>query len=323
MELKGILHAAILGHAVGDALGVPVEFESRSELTLCPVTRMIGYGSYDVPAGTWSDDTSMTLATLDSLSCGLDYRDLMERFCRWANDAEYTPYHEVFDMGIATRNALLRYLRGEADPLQCGGSGEYDNGNGSLMRILPAAIWTWAKFSGKAPCPEALDVIYNISSLTHAHLRSKMACGIFTFIVYSLLETPKKSAVISALSQANCHYRRDDEFRQEIDYFSRLFSDTFIRLPEDEIKSTGYVVDTLEAAIWCLLTTNNYRECVLKAVNLGGDTDTVAAIAGGLAGILYGPDAIPHEWLEVLAKREAIEDLCDSFYRRAICPALM
>lgn len=318
MELNQTIRAAILGHAVGDALGVPVEFQTREELAAHPVTRMTGFGSYSVPAGSWSDDTSMTLATMDSLTRGLDYRDMMERFCRWANDAAYTPTDEVFDMGIATRNALLTYLRGEAEPLACGGAREYDNGNGSLMRILPAALWVWAKFPAGNPCTEALDVIYNISSLTHAHPRSKMACGIFTFITYALLSSPEKNAAIRALRQANSHYQRDFRFQRETSRFSRLFSVDFAALPESEIKSSGYVVDTLEAAVWCLLTTDSYRECVLKAVNLGNDTDTVAAIAGGLAGILYGPDVIPHGWLDTLARRQYIEDLCGKFYQVVI-----
>lgn len=318
MALKETIRTAILGHAVGDALGVPVEFKPRGDLAAHPVTQMMGFGSYDVPAGTWSDDTSMTLATLDSLSRDLDYRDLMERFCRWANDAEYTPYHEVFNMGIATRNALLKYLKGEADPVHCGGSGEHDNGNGSLMRILPAAIWVWVKFTGNVPCVGALDVIHQVSALTHAHPRSQMACGIFAFIVHALLSSPQKSAVTAALQRAGAHYRSDAGFQQEAGHFSRLFSEAFTTLPEEEIQSSGYVVDTLEAAVWCLMTTDSYRACVLKAVNLGSDTNTVAAIAGGLAGILYGPDAIPREWLDTLARRQYIEDLCDRFYQAVI-----
>ena len=102
----------------------------------------------------------------------------------------------------------------------------------------------------------------------------------------------------------------------EFDHFKRIFADDFEALPEEKIKSTGYVVDTLEAALWCLLTTESYRECVLKAVNLGGDTDTVAAVAGGLAGALYGIEGIPEEWLNTLIKREYIEEICE---RAAVC----
>ena len=128
--------SAIMGLCVGDALGVPVEFSSREQLKRNPVVDMRAYGTYNQPAGTWSDDTSMTLCTLDSLSNGLDYKDIMEKFLSWYKDGEYTPHGEAFDIGMATSKALNKYASGEK-PLESGGRGERDNGNGSLMRILP------------------------------------------------------------------------------------------------------------------------------------------------------------------------------------------
>jgi ADP-ribosylglycohydrolase len=129
----------------------------------------------------------------------------------------------------------------------------------------------------------------------------------YAFILFHLLADPNKPFICTALRRAEAYLR--DNF--EISYYTRLFDSDFANLPEDEIKSTGYVVDTLEAAVWCLLTTDSYRECVLKAVNLGGDTDTIAAVAGGLAGALYGYEGIPGEWRDTLIKRVWIEEMCE------------
>ncbi|WP_426350873.1 ADP-ribosylglycohydrolase family protein [Alloiococcus sp. CFN-8] len=301
---------AILGHAVGDALGVPVEFYNREELDRSPVTEMEGFGTYPYPAGTWSDDTSMTLAALDSLSEGLHYDDIMVKFCQWLYNDEYTPSGETFDNGITTEIALDRYRTGNKPPLECGETGERSNGNGSLMRIIPFILYTKYSSYSMVPLSGKMNIIHNASSLTHGHPRSKIACGIYAYIMDALLDNPRKESVYSGLEKAMDYYKNQEELSK----YTRLFQKNFQELSRDEIKSSGYVVDTLEASIWCLLTTDSYKDCVLKAVNLGEDTDTVAAIAGGLAGILYGYDSIPEEWLSVLARKDYIISLCEKAY---------
>lgn len=303
---KNKLLDGVLGLAVGDALGVPVEFRDRQELKANPVTDMRGYGSHYQPVGTWSDDTSMTLATVDSLKNGIDLADMMQRFDNWYRKAYYTANGNVFDIGIATSRALSRFHQG-ITPTKCGGSQEYDNGNGSLMRILPAAVHCHDKMQ-EAPIAEKLAFIDNVSSLTHAHRRSQIACEIYAFLVWAIMDNPVKDAIRIGLEQAQAWYTVNPE--SESDYYSRLFVPTFVSLLEDEIDSSGYVVSTLEAAVWCLLNTNTYKECVLKAVSLGNDTDTVGAVAGGLAGLLYGAASIPEDWLEQLEKKTYICDLC-------------
>lgn len=310
-----VLSNTLYGFAVADALGVPVEFLSREELEQNPVRDFKGFGSHRVPAGTWSDDTSMTLATLDSLAYGLDYADIMERFCNWVDNAAYTATNEVFDIGNTTHSAIYNFKNGKA-PLTCGCSGEQDNGNGSLMRIIPAVFYVRHKMKD-APLRDKLSIIHNISALTHGHPRSKMACGIYYFILDGLLDDASKTMVRWALSSAEEYYRNEPGFISELGYYERLFSVEFKDLPESQIKSTGYVVDTLEAAVWCLLNTDSYRDCVLKAVNLGSDTDTVAAVAGGLAGCMYcgtGESGIPLEWMEKLLKSKKIDELCSQFF---------
>lgn len=304
----------ILGFVVGDALGVPVEFESRDALQRSPVVGMRGYGSYNQPIGTWSDDSSMTLCTVQSLTHGLDYDDMMERFLRWADEAYMTPWGEVFDMGKVTREALMRYAGGTA-PLDCGAVSECENGNGSLMRILPLALYLYRLH---APAPmnwdEVLPVIHNVSKLTHAHPISLIACGIYCCIAYQLLSgSTLAEGIPEGITCMKTCYSRYHEFAVWLEQFSRVDADVLSSLTEDAIKSDGYVLHTLEAALWCLLHTNSYRDCMLTAVNLGSDTDTVAAIAGGLAGISYGEDAIPLEWLDVIVKLEDIRALSRDF----------
>ena len=307
--------SGVMGICVADALGVPVEFDGRETLRDNPVIDMRSYGTYNQPTGTWSDDTSLTLCLTDSLINGLDYGDIMARFYKWYSEGAYTPHGEVFDAGVSTRKALNRYLGGTT-PLECGGAAERDNGNGSLMRILPILFFLQTTYGTKLyEKAEAFEIIHNVSALTHAHKRSKMACGIYISVASMLMEgIDLKIAVRSGIYEAMKYYGKCAEFTDELRHFERLAGNKFERLLENQIRSSGYVVDTLEAAIWCLLNTRSYKDCVLKAVNLGEDTDTVAAVAGGLAGLYYGYGNIPTEWLSVIARRDYVEELCGKLY---------
>ncbi|HRU42202.1 MAG TPA: ADP-ribosylglycohydrolase family protein, partial [Candidatus Diapherotrites archaeon] len=299
--MSNIVLDGIMGLCVADALGVPVEFTGREMLRKNPVTGMRSYGTCNQPAGTWSDDTSMTLCLADSLSKGLDYNDIMKRFIMWFEEGKYAPHGEVFDVGNATRKALMRFLSGSA-PLECGGLSDHDNGNGSLMRILPIVYYLKDNYGAKiTENDEAMAIIHNVSSLTHAHKRSLIACGIYCSIAAMLMGSTELSTAVSfGISKAVEFYRRHEEYSDELSHYERLNNKSFASVPMEDIKSSGYVVDTLEAAAWCLLNTNDYKECVLTAVNLGEDTDTVAAVAGGLAGLYYGYGSIPQEWLSVI-----------------------
>lgn len=274
----------IMGLSVADALGVPVEFMGRETLERDPVADMRAYGTYNQPAGTWSDDTSMTLCLVDSLSKGLDYNDIMRKFLQWFNLGEYTPFGEAFDIGNTTREALMRFENGTPS-LECGGKSERDNGNGSLMRILPITFYLQSIYGTDFyDIDEAFEIIHDVSMLTHGHKRSQIACGIYITIASMILKgIDLKIAIKTGIYNAIKYYEKHDDFAQELSRFKRLERKDFQETSIDEISSGGYVVDTLEAAIWCLLNTTNYKECVLKAVNLGKDTDTVAAVVGGLA----------------------------------------
>lgn len=307
-DRRKYIAGSVRGLIVGDALGVPVEFRDREYLRENPVTDMMEYGTHHQPKGTWSDDSSMMLCTLDSISKGeIDCDDIMSKFAKWKYDGEYTPYGEVFDCGITTSEALAKYRNGAA-PMECGGRGERDNGNGSLMRILPAALYQIEHGD-----PDNADIVRKVSALTHAHPVSMAGCELYTEILGAIIRfrygESKSGSILDAMSAAfarnHCegigHYYRLEDMR------------AFAALPEDKIKSGGYVVSTLEAALWCFLNTDNYADCVLKAVNLGGDTDTTAAVAGSIAGAYYGVEGIPAEWIECIARKEWIAELIDRF----------
>lgn len=302
----GLIRAAIFGHVIGDALGAPVEFAARQALQQHPVTEMIGGGNRGYPPGAWSDDSSMTLCALESLiQCkGFDGEEMMGRFARWVEDGYMTPAGSAFGIGQTTFAAICRFLCDEDSPVY-GGVREKDNGNGSLMRMLPVVLFNYF-CRPHEPDAQKLETVYQASRLTHAHGRSLVACGIYAFIAGELLDKPASSSVLQGLGKASAFYRNHAEYP----HFARLFSGEFSALPVEEIKSSGYVVDTLEAALWCLLNSGTYGGCVLKAVNLGGDTDTIAAIAGGLAGMLYGEAALPERWLAQLASGRMIDGLC-------------
>lgn len=307
------VYDGIIGLAIGDAMGVPFEFKSRQEIVKNPIVTMAGYGTHNQPKGTWSDDTSLTLALMDSITekKQIVYTDIMDRFSKWLMYNDYTATGEAFDVGNSTSRAIMNYGRG-MDPLECGGASEYENGNGSLMRILPIAYYLQKR--PNLAMEYQMEIVHNLSSLTHRHPISLIGCGIYINIAIILLEN--KLSLYGAVEYA---IKTTIEFYEsgaweDVSAYSRLKDlSSFLELTEIEIRSSGYIVHTLEAALWCLLNTNTYAECVLKAVNLGDDTDTVGAVAGGLAGIYYGADKIPKEWLTALAKKQYIEELCIKF----------
>lgn len=309
MDAK-IIRRMLIGLAVGDALGVPVEFESRYILTAEPVTGMRGGGSWAQEPGTWSDDTSLTVAAMESISRlrKIDYQDIMKNFLRWYERDEFTATGERFDIGNTTRSAIVRYSRKLLPPIKCGSTDEGSNGNGSLMRILPATLYLFGT-RGKIGDDE-LKIIHEFSALTHGHAVSKISCGIYSLIAAQILSGKNfADSVALGMNDAKNFYGTNDDFER----FARLCDENFAALPEDEISSSGYVVDTLEASLWCLLNTDNYKTAMLKAVNLGGDTDTTGAVAGGLAGIIYGVEGIPADWLDTLKRRDYLEKISDNF----------
>ena len=306
----------IMGVVVGDALGCPVQFESREEVARHPVTGMRGYGTFNLPEGSWTDDSSLTIALLESIRRvgEIDLDDIMGNFMKWLYDGEFTPYGESYDIGRGTMQAINRYKKNRKAK-KCGGDEEWNNGNGSLMRIMPACLYcSVMESSGMYSDRDAIDVIHSVGGLTHAHIRSNIACGLYFFMAKYILfrEGSLQERIQEGLTQGFAFYESYLADKENLHYYDRLKDlEAFKSLPADKIKSTGYVVDALGAAVWSLITTDSFDQALLKAVNLGDDTDTVGAIAGGLAGLYYGYDSIPEDWLSAIKRREWIEEMCE------------
>lgn len=317
-ELQTKFRNGIYGVAVGDALGTPVQFCSREELCRYPITGMKDDGTYRLPAGTWSDDTSMSLALAESLGRlnDINYEDIMDNFVKWNNCGKFTSDGKAFDQGYACLTAIEKWTNRKEDgwpkkAIDCGLTAFKDNGNGSLMRILPIAFYIYAKY-GKEESYLHGDIVRNVSRLTHAHPISQFACEFYCNMIYQMLENPglsKKQIFQNAKDVMQKIWKAPELKKDKAELknvFDRLYDSDFDIVPDEEIQSSGFVVHSLEAAIWCFLNTNNYCDCTLKAVNLGEDTDTIAAIAGGLAGIFYGE--IPKEWIDGLRGKEVIKN---------------
>lgn len=273
------LRDGIYGLAIGDAVGVPFEFKERGTFQALD---MIGGGAYNLPPGTWSDDTSMTLATMKSIKDKgkIDLVDIGKNFVKWRYQGEFTPSGNTFAVGRTTNQGIYNFKK-TGNPMTSGLTGERDNGNGSLMRILPLIF---------------IDVdeedIRNVSSITHGHEISIEGCRIYVEIGKKLLKGMDLPSAIRSTEIRHKEYERIHHLES---------------LSIDEIKSTGYVRTTLEAALYILLKTDNFKDSILESVNLGNDTDTIAAVAGGLSGIIYGYDNMPRKWKKLLKNKELIE----------------
>ncbi|OJV56392.1 MAG: hypothetical protein BGO31_14995 [Bacteroidetes bacterium 43-16] len=303
------IKAALFGVATGDALGVPVEFKSRQSIAMNPVKEMSGYGTYNLAPGTWSDDSSMTFCLAESLSKGYDLQHIADTFAAWAYNGYWTPRGVVFDIGIGTSQALWRVKQG-LKPELCGGTDEGDNGNGSLMRILPLLFYIKDR-----DIAERYRIIREVSSITHAHIRSVNACFYYLEFARRILLGEKLPDIYHGLKEEiSAFFATQNMPERELNVLSRLLQDNIYERKIGVIRSNGYVISTLEASIWCLLTSSGFEATVLNAVNLGEDTDTTGAVTGGLAALYYGLEAIPERWINALARKEDIEKLSGQFF---------
>ena len=313
-----ITQNALLGQAAGDAFGVPAEFLSRKEIRRMDLREMIGsdsglnldtrWGNL-IPAGSWSDDTSMTVASMASFVRNggkIDYHDQLAQFARWWDKGEYCSLNYPFGLGGNIDAAMRRFRRG-TPPLECGGKEFMDNGNGALMRILPFSLY--CVFNGLS-AEQTVIVTGNGSSITHAHEISRMCCFIWTEFLRALSEGKSVPEAVEQIE--NIPYRT--WFSKNAADALRQVTEKRIRgLTEEAIGETGYVADTLYAALYSLCHAENYETSIRNAVNLGYDTDTAAAVTGMAAGILYGRETIPEQWLRSLKKKEYLENAAEDF----------
>ena len=283
---------ALIGLAVGDAVGTTLEFKSRD--TYPKLTDMIGGGPFTLQSGEWTDDTAMALALADSLiSRGqLDQTDLMQRFLAWWRRGEYSCTGSCFDIGIATSRALARF-EDDGDPL-AGSTDPNSAGNGALMRLAPIVLH-W--FGIDSEDTHALAELARAQgAVTHGAAASLEACAAFAELTRVAVTAPDKGSVLEHSYSLKFHPEVDD-----------ILAGSWRGKHRRDVRSSGYVLHSLEAAIWCFARTSNFRDAVLLAANLGDDADTTAAITGQLAGAFYGLEAIPAEWRQKLAWGDKIE----------------
>lgn len=299
----------IIGFAIGDALGVPGEFITREELKKNPIISMTEGGVHKQPIGSFSDDTSMTLATIDSIieNKKIVPEDIAQKFVNWFRKAEYTATNKTFDIGDTTRQAIAKYELNIDIAIKCGGVGEYDNGNGSLMRMLPIAYYIY--YTQVKNENNIYQIVRDISSITHAHEISILGCYIYIKYCMFILSGMDKMEAYNKIKEQDYNMFSPDSLSK----YDRILNSDISLLSENKVFSNGYVVHTLEAVFWLFLNSKDYNKTILKAVNLGEDSDTVAAITGSLLGIYYGLDSIRDEWKLSLKRYDYIINLCSNF----------
>lgn len=295
-QLKGL----IWGGIVGDALGVPFEFRTRDSFS---VTDMVGYGTYDLPPGTWSDDTSMTICTLAHLNEQTDLEDLMQKFVAWTTDDYMTTPSGMFDIGNQTSEALRTWSRSGVAATACGPKSEYANGNGALMRIAPVLSLTYHQ-----PLDVQFQIAERYSSLTHGHMCSIVASFLYLVVLEHLVDGASlKEALATVRDKVQPFFENHAEAQHEYTtHYEVVFQPDFDARARTEIASSGYVVDTFQAMIWCALKYEDFASATMAAVALGEDTDTIASLVGQLKGLELGVEAIPTSWIETTRSHEII-----------------
>ena len=282
--------------AAGDAVGTTVEFKTRGSFD--PVTDMAGGGPFGLKPGQWTDDTSMALCLAESLieKQGFDARDQMERYVRWYRDGHLSSTGHCFDIGNATSSALHRFER-TGEPLS-GSTDPHSAGNGSLMRLAPIPMFYY---------PNAEQAVFNASDssrTTHGADECLDACSLYAYMLFKALDGTPKEAILFGAENIKLMEGMSPKIQA-------IAAGEYRDKTEDEIRGSGYVVGSLEAALWCFHKTDAFRDAILNAVNLGDDADTTAAVCGQIAGAYYGESGIPPEWLGRLAMVDLIRSMAD------------
>lgn len=305
-KLKDIIY----GLAIGDALGVPIEFQSRENLKKHKVTKMLSFGTHNQPKGTWSDDTSLTLCLLD----GINYKDhiidtkiIKQNMINWYLKSYFTATNNRFDIGYTTALSIENMEKGY--PIySCGPSNLNSNGNGALMRISPLVL-----FLKDCKIDKRFEIVRKITSITHGHGINILGCHFYIEFMIEILNSPNmnKFLILDKTIQTFINFHKNSEFQEYLKYYDRLLNKKIFKKEKNKydksiISSSGYIIDSLEASIFCFLTENSYKKAVIKAINLGKDTDTIGAITGSMSALYYGFNNIPKIWIKSLKNKELI-----------------
>lgn len=287
---------------VADAMGVPVEMEQRDSYHL---TDMVGHGTYNQPLGTWSDDTSLTLCLAENLVEGGNADTLMAKFTAYLMAGNYTPWGDCFDIGITTRQAVMNYHLQKIPADSAGDRSPDANGNGALMRIAPLAFTL-----NKAGWSERQSVVRSYTTMTHGHERSVIASLLYVEILRHLIAGV---SFLDAITESWQLIESSNFDVHEQAYFQRMLQPNFMHSDRRLIRSSGYVIDTLEAAIWCAANGENINNVILLAVNLGDDTDTVAQIAASLYTARHLDEKATAKWRDQLVQTEQSKRIIADF----------
>lgn len=247
--MENAVKAGIFGVCIGDALGVPVEFNKRETLKIFPVENMREFGSWNQPKGTWSDDSSLTLCLAEELTKGYDLEKIGQSFVKWNKYGHWTAHGRLFDIGGTTRHAIARLIKGESAKFS-GNIFEEDNGNGSLMRILPLAFY----LKEEENIEKLYQTIKEVSSITHGHFRSVFACFIYVIFAIELMKGKDKKEAYSHVQNITLEFAENQGFNpKEIQLFDKILKNDISTYAEGEIIGSGYVLASLEASLWCFL----------------------------------------------------------------------
>lgn len=300
--MKNNIYGAIMGAIVGDAIGLPFEFKDKSEIKKSDIRKLKTRGYHNLPIGTWSDDSSMILCTIESMLDGYNHRNIGDKFCEWKYNAHWTPYGILFDIGGTTAKAIMNInLRNDYTGL----NEEDDCGNGSLMRIIPLLFYI------KDNRSQRFDIIKEVSSLTHSNMKCIIACSIYLEMCLNILDGHDKTTAYTKMKSTILEYYK--EYDKQLKSFDNILYKDILDINKEELSGSGYVIHTLESALYSFLSTKNFKHAIYNAILLGDDTDTVASITGGISGLYYGYNKIPKKWRKLIVKQKEIFDLLDTF----------
>lgn len=321
--MKDIIKSIIYGVAIGDALGVPFEFMNRKLISTCSCKDMEEYGTYNQPKGSWSDDTSLTLCLLDGISYKnhtIDKNQVAKNMVSWMDESKFTANGIRFDIGNTTKQSI-NLMKRYKNPSDCGNKNNNHNGNGALMRISPLVIF----LKDEDNIYNRFNLTKDIVTMTHGTAINIVGCHIYIEFMLQILKN-KNEKKIDILNKTieildNFYSDIDEEYECAYIHYQRIINKSLFNKVRNgifskeydltKINSSGYIVDSLEASIFCFITTTNFKNSVIDAVNLGEDTDTIAAITGSMSGLYYGFDSIPTEWINVLLNKELINEIIE------------
>lgn len=291
---KDVLKGAIIGAIIGDSLGVPFEFKTKEEI------KKVKFKTIDK----WSDDSSMILCTMESLTELEDYstKHIADKYIKWLYEGYWTPQGIVLDCGSTTAYALRLYRR---NGILTGDNNENSCGNGSLMRIIPLLFYVHKNMENR------FEIINEFSSITHSHIRCIIGCSIYIEYALNLLNGMDKINAYQKMKEIILEKYKD--YEDELYLYSRVLYNNIFEYDKDTFSGSGYIIHTLESSLYSFMTSKNYKDSIIKSISFGEDTDTIACITGGLSGIYYGYDNIPKKYIDKLPRRDDILELLEQF----------